>query len=140
MCYSYSMNKLMGIDYGSKRIGIALSDDYGEMAFPKTVLQNDGALFDNLRELIEKNGVEKIVVGESKDYKMRANAIMKDINSFCDKLRKVFALPVCTEPEFLSSHQAHHIQGKTKMLDASAATIILQSYLDKLKNSTPPKC
>ncbi len=126
--------KLMGIDYGSKRVGVALSDDGAEMAFPEVVLQNDKTLFDNLRELIEKKEVTEIVVGESKDFKMRANTIMKDINIFCDKIKEEFDLPVHLEPEFLTSHQAEYFQGKTDMLDASAAAIILQSYLDKINN------
>ncbi|MFC1721079.1 Holliday junction resolvase RuvX [Patescibacteria group bacterium] len=125
------MNKLMGIDYGTKRIGIAISDDEGIMAFPKAVFENNGSFFDKLSKLIDENDISGIVVGESVDYKMKPNVVMKEINSFCDKLKEKFDVPVYLEPEFLTSHQAHHIQGKTEMLDASAAAIILQSYIDK---------
>ena len=125
------MNKLLGIDYGTKRVGIAVSDDSGAMAFPRVVLENDASLLGAVQEIIEQEEVKEIIVGKSMDYKMQPNVVMKDIDSFCDKLKDKTSLPIYLEPEFLTSHQAHHIQGKTDMLDASAAAIILQSYIDK---------
>ena len=125
------MTKLLGIDYGTKRVGVALSDDSGAMAFPRVVLENKASLLDALKEIIEQNEVKEIVVGKSVDYKMQPNVVMKEIDSFCDKLKEQTSLPIRLEPEFLTSHQAQYIQGKTDMLDASAAAIILQSYIDR---------
>jgi putative holliday junction resolvase len=132
--------KILGIDYGSKRIGIAISDEGMTMAFPKVVLLNDKNLFDNLEGLIKTEEISQIVLGESKDFKMKDNPIMEKIRGFKKELEEKFDLEVIFHPEFMSSHQAAKMspafleastwQRANKMLDASAATIILQSYLD----------
>lgn len=123
--------KILGIDYGSKRIGIAISDENQKMAFPKKVLLNDEKLFDNLKSLIEEEGILKVVLGESKDFKMQDNPIMKEIKKFKNKLEEKFNLEIILHPEVLSSHQAVKMAGEVNdMIDASAASIILQSYLD----------
>jgi putative holliday junction resolvase len=127
--------KILGIDYGKKRIGTAVSDENRKMAFPREVLLNNETLLDNLKSLIEKEDVSLIVIGESKDFKMNDNPIMKDINKFKELLGKEFNLEVVLHPEVLSSHQAAKMMGESnEKIDASSATIILQSYLDyKLK-------
>lgn len=123
--------KILGIDYGSKRIGIAISDEGGKVAFPKTVLLNDKKLFDNLETLIKEEDISQIVLGESKDFKMKDNPIMKEIIFFKKTLEEKFNIEVIMHPELLSSHQAVKMSGNNNsMLDASAATIVLQSYLD----------
>jgi RNase H-fold protein (predicted Holliday junction resolvase) len=80
-----------------------------------------------------KEGVDTVVIGESKNYKGEHNSIMKRIVPLVESLKKA-GLSVVWEPEFMSSQQAEYHQGAIKKLDASAAAIILQSYLDK-KNS-----
>ncbi len=129
--------RLLGIDYGEKKVGIALSDDKGLLAFPKAVLPNDNFLMTEVLALVRGHEVHTIVVGESKDYQMRDNPIMKKTRVFVDALRRELPhIEVVYEPELLSSHQATHFQGKTAMIDASAASIILQSYIDRVKNKT----
>ncbi len=126
--------RLLGIDYGKKRVGIALSDDKGLMAFPKAVLPNDNFLMRDLKELIVGHGVDTVVVGESKDYAMKDNAIMAKVRGFVAELERELDIKVVYETELLTSHQAAHTGhtlGKTDMIDASAASIILQSYIDK---------
>ena len=59
---------------------------------------------------------------------------MVNTRNFVEKIKKKIGVEVYWEPEFLTSHQAEKIQGKNDMLDASSATIILQSFLDKRKN------
>jgi putative holliday junction resolvase len=123
--------KILGIDYGRKRIGIAISDENRKMAFPREVLINDQMIFDKLKKIVEQEEIEEIVIGESKDFKMKDNPIMKEINDFKNKLEKEFGLQIILHPEVLSSHQAAKMAGsQNRMIDASAATIILQSYLD----------
>lgn len=126
--------RLLGIDFGSKKVGIALSDDKGMMAFPKAVLPNDNFLVRDIADMVRSHGVDTIVMGESKDYKMNANPIMSKIRLFADELERATGIVVIYEPELLTSHQAAHFQGKTDMIDASAASIILQSYIDRIKN------
>ena len=74
--------KILGVDYGLKRIGIAISDEDNTMAFPKVVLQNDSKIIENFKKIIVENNVKKVVMGESKNFKMIDNKIMKDILDF----------------------------------------------------------
>ncbi|MDO8572744.1 MAG: RuvX/YqgF family protein [bacterium] len=126
--------KFLGIDYGAKRVGIATGDSEGGMAFPRTVLPNDKKLIPAIKELCDKEHIAEIVLGESLDYKMKPNVIMEKITPFKKELEDVTGLPVHFEREFMTSAAAEHLQGKGEMIDASAAAIILQSYLDKKKN------
>lgn len=128
--------RFIGIDYGTKRVGIAISDDDGKMAFPYDVFSADEKLIGKIKVLCADRKVETIVVGESKNFAGEDNPIMADIKKFSEKLKKEIGLPIILEPEFLTSAQASRIQGNVEGLDASAATIILQSYLDKKKPTT----
>ncbi|MBI2045977.1 MAG: Holliday junction resolvase RuvX [Parcubacteria group bacterium] len=123
--------KYLGIDYGTKRVGVALSDDGGTMAFPYGVIQNTPALFGELKTIIKKHEISCIVVGESLDYSGKPNPVMEEIKTFVRELEAKIGIAVQYEPEFLTSAQARRIQGDSHTLDASAAAIILQSFLDK---------
>jgi RNase H-fold protein (predicted Holliday junction resolvase) len=74
-------------------------------------------------------------MGESKDLKGNDNDIAEEIRSFKKKLETKLDMEVIYEPEFYTSLQASRLQGEGAMLDASAAAIILQSYLDKYKEN-----
>lgn len=126
--------RLLGIDYGTKKVGLAISDDQGMMAFPKAVLPNNNFLMRDVKELVAGHGIKTIVIGESNDYKMNANPIMVKAKLFAKQLEQETGAKVVYEPELLTSHQASHFQGKTDMIDAAAASIILQSYIDRLKH------
>jgi putative holliday junction resolvase len=126
--------RYLGIDFGEKRVGIAISDEEGKFAFPKAVLLNDKELLRNIVDLCMQNMVETIVMGESRNYQGQINEIMWKIEGFRKQLETI-GYKVVFEPEFMTSVQASQITGENKMLDASAAAIILQSYLDKVKNS-----
>ncbi|MFA6430462.1 MAG: Holliday junction resolvase RuvX [Candidatus Paceibacterota bacterium] len=125
--------KYLGIDYGEKRVGIALSDIEGKMAFPKAVFENNAELIAKIVTYCTENTVEAIVIGESKDYKGEDNKINPKIISFKRDLASAIKIPISLEPEFMSSMQVEKTFGKTDMLDASAASIILQTFLDKEK-------
>jgi len=125
--------RLLGIDYGSKRIGIALSDDGGEFAIPVIVIENTKNNIKEIVDLANKNLVKEIVIGESKNYKGEDNAIMEKSLELKNKLEEK-GFKVYMEPEFMTSMNAERFQGKNDMLDASAAALILQSYLDRRKN------
>ncbi len=123
--------KYIGIDYGTKRVGVALSDDNGKIAFPKEILENDYKLLENLKKIILENSVAKIVIGESKNFKMEDNAIMGEILDLKKVLESELDIDVILHPEFLTSVEATKVTGKTEKIDASAAAIILQDYLAK---------
>ncbi len=131
--------KYLGIDYGEKRVGIAISDAEGKVAFPKMVLENNNELLQKISDLCKESEIGSVVVGESKDYKGEDNKINPEIISFKRELALTVKLPIFLEPEFMSSMQVEKTFGKNEMLDASAASIILQTFMDKEKNRQDKK-
>jgi putative Holliday junction resolvase len=127
--------RILGIDYGSKRVGIAISDPSESFGQPYKVLKNSDSLLKDIQDIITKEEISEIVIGESKDFKGKDNVVMEAIREFKKILELETKLPVIFEPEFLSSHQAAYFQGQHDLLDASAAAIILQSYLERKKNN-----
>ena len=123
--------RLLGIDYGDKRVGLALTDESGRFALPYKVVANTPQLLETVAEICQDSKVVTIILGESKNWQGKANPIMKRIKAFKVKLAKATDLPIIFEPEFLTSAEAERIQGKGENLDASAAALILKSYLDK---------
>ena len=122
--------RLLGIDYGSKRIGVALSDEGGQFAMPLTIINNSKNHLKEVIDISKKNNIKEIVMGESKNYKGEANTILPEsLNLKMDLEKEGFIVHL--EPEFMSSANAERFQGKNDMLDASAAALILQSFLDK---------
>lgn len=132
--------RYLGIDYGKKRVGVAISDESGKMAFPDQTLPNNKNLISEIVSICEKKEIKRVIIGESRNYSGKPNEIMKKAEGFGMALAKAAKLEVVSEPEFLTSHQASKIQGGSNQIDASAATIILQSYLDKskFKNQNEP--
>lgn len=145
----------MGIDYGMKRIGVAVSDEMGTLAFPKVIILNDSNVFKKIEELIKSNHITEIVVGESLDLSGQENALQARIGVFIDELHNRFNLPIRKQKEFMTSVEARkstttktnshksesHSKQKEKKgekVDAGAAALILQRYLDKInkKNDT----
>jgi putative Holliday junction resolvase len=126
------MARYLGIDFGEKRVGIAISDEEGKFAFPNVVLVNDKNLLKNIMSLCLKNSTEIVIMGESRNFQGKINEIMWKIEGFKKQL-ELMGVKVIFEPEFMTSVQASQITGENDMLDASAAAIILQSYLDKNK-------
>lgn len=122
----------MGIDFGEKRVGVAVSDEKGTVAFPREVFGNDESLLPKIASLAKNCGAATIVLGESKNYKGDYNPIMEKALLFKIALERS-GFEVELEPEFLTSAQAKRSTDSSK-LDASAAAIILQSYLDRKRN------
>lgn len=123
--------RYLGIDFGLKRVGLAISDEENKIAFPYSVLSNDKKVVETILDIIKKENVGMIVMGESNNFAGEPNKIMKDINSFKKILEQEIGLKIIFEPEFWTSVQAKSIHGENSMHDASAASIILQSYLDR---------
>ena len=121
--------KLMSIDYGEKRVGIASTDDSGEFALPRMVLPNNEMLIEKVLQFKEEQGIEKIIIGESKNFKGEANPISRRAAEFKRKLESL-GIETIFHTEVLTTMEARQIQGSTDMTDASAAAIILKSYID----------
>jgi len=122
--------RILGIDYGSKRVGVAVSDEGHKIAMPVTIARNTPDLIDEIAKIATDHEAKEIVLGESRNYLGEPNEILLDSIKFKSALEKRGYI-VHFEQEFMTSIQAERIQGKTDMIDASAAALILQSFLDR---------
>ena len=135
--------RFLGIDYGTKRVGMAISDENGVLAFPNGIFPNDLNLFKEIEIILKKENIREIVVGESVDFKGQPNILSKEIEIFIKEMEDRFKIPVFRQKEFLTSVEARGKVGKeknnarkikkenSKKIDDSAAALILQRYLDK---------
>lgn len=129
--------KFLGVDYGSRKVGVAISDELGRFSFPYAVFATSPVIYNELKVICENEKINKVVIGESLNYQGEPNTIMAEIIDFKNKLAKATFLPVVFHPEVLSTKQALRIQEKDEMVDARAAALILQSYLDSF--APPPQ-
>src|SRR6266481_5160576 len=98
--------RYLGIDYGTKKVGLALSDESGAMGFPHSVLPTDARLLDTLQELILREGVGAIVMGDSKDFNGADNAVMAEARGCAARLQELTGKPVHFEPELFTTQEA----------------------------------
>jgi putative Holliday junction resolvase len=125
--------KILGIDYGERRIGLAASDDDGIIAFEIGIVQNE-VFFKQISDIIKTRGVEKIVVGYPLNLSGGQTAKTAEVSQFADKIRTLLPdIPVDFVDERLSSQMAAHIAGTSKNIDGLAAQLFLQNYLNKIK-------
>ncbi len=135
--------RYLGIDYGSKRVGLATSDDDGVFAFPYKILKNETTLVDTIHNICGEENIQGIVVGESTDLSGEPNKIMGSIEKLVKTLEADLGLPIYLQKEFMTTIEARGRAGKEvnnarkvakaelAAADASAAALILQRYLDK---------
>ncbi len=126
--------RLIGIDYGRKRVGIAISDNEAKFALPHAVWQNSPNLVEDIKALCIEKAADAVVLGESRNLDGSENEVLRDIMLLKSALEAKLSIPIYLEPEFYTSAQAARIQGKNEMHDASAAALILKSYLDRHHN------
>lgn len=121
--------RYLGIDYGAKRIGLAASSE--SIAFPHSVVANDAELFAVLRDVIAKEKIESIVIGDTRSFSGRENPVTKEAERFIERLKKETGLPVIAAFEAGSSIEASRYAPENKAHDdGAAAALILQRYLD----------
>lgn len=127
--------KFLGIDYGHKRIGLAVSDPSAALAFPYEVIPVNEQTPQKVVDICKKEFINGIVMGDSRNFKGEENIIMKEAKLFAELLKGLTGLPVSFEPEIMSTIQAERLQGRAddqkKTIDASAAAVVLQSFLDR---------
>jgi putative Holliday junction resolvase len=132
--------KIAAIDYGSRRIGLAISDELGMFAHPLAVVEHEDRVqqIKKVLEILEKSQVNQVLMGLPKhmDGSERAEALV--VKAFADELKQLGKFSVTLVDERLSTVQASRLmreagrkakQQKDK-IDAAAAVILLQSYLD----------
>lgn len=126
--------KYLGIDFGSKKVGFAQSDDDGRMAYPLMIAPNDGSLFKDTVELVREMKFGVVVIGESVDAKGKLNPIAKEARAFGMKIEDAVDVQIVFEKEWYSTTEARRQPGKegSHDVDDQAAAIVLQRYLDKI--------
>jgi putative Holliday junction resolvase len=132
--------RILGIDYGSKRLGLAVCDELGLTAQALTTItrKNRERDLEKIDAVIKEYNVEKIVVG----YPLRLDGTegiqCEKVNRFVDILKSKYSLPIVKWDETLSTKEAEQILIEANMsrkkrkgvVDKLAAAIILQDYLD----------
>ena len=123
--------KYLGLDYGTKKVGTALSDEGGTIAFPRATLPNDENLLLKIKGLVEVEGAGAIVVGDTRAASGAPNQATDAAESFIEALRRLVEVPVERGFEAWSSVEASRYAPKGRARDdAAAAAIILQRFLD----------
>lgn len=138
------MGRVLGIDYGTKRIGTALSDENKRSAFPHTILlvSND---IDAVRQLVAITGVEDIddiVIGLPLDQNGHEGPMAQQVRQFGNLLEPACHLSIAYQDERMTSRisqqrmQSHTTTRTSRgVLDAIAAQEILQTYLERTYGS-----
>ena len=134
--------RIMGLDYGDRRIGVAVCDELGLTAqgVGTVIRKNRDADLAAIAEWVGSYGIERIVVGYPVRLDGSEGIQCEKVNRFIRRLQTRFAIPVIRRDETLSTKEAEELlqtrgvrQNKRRgMVDRLAASIILQSYLDAL--------
>lgn len=134
--------RILGLDYGEKRIGVSVCDELGFTAqgLPTLIRKTRKHDWEILGNLVKNYQVEKIVIGYPVRLDGSEGIQCEKVNRFAALLEKTFTLPVIKWPETLSTKEAEEIlinsgvrwQKRKKMVDQMAACLILQNYLDSV--------
>ena len=128
--------RYLGIDYGSKQIGIAVSDPTGAFAFPRDTLLNDEKIFVTLARIIALEEIEEVVVGDTLSLQGGRNQVTAQADAFVAKLAQTIKTPIHRSREAWSSQEAaRYAPPGEKHNDSAAAAIILQRFLDQRPTS-----
>lgn len=122
--------RILGIDYGAKRLGISLSDESGGFAFPHSTIPNDVSAIDRIEKICAQEGVGEIIMGDTRAANAVDNPITKEAENFAHMLGAHHGKEVRLVREAWSSAEAARFAPKGVHDDASAAAIILQRFLD----------
>lgn len=135
--------KIMSVDYGDVRTGVAMSDIRGTLASPYCVINQSyqPKLVDELAKIINENNIEKIVIGLPRNMDGSYGYRCDECKSLGEALKEKINVEIVFEDERLTTVMAHNIlsdnnvRGKKRKntVDAVSAVMILQSYLDKNK-------
>lgn len=130
---------VLGLDVGSRRVGVATASLTARLPNPLTTLDRDDAFFSNLKSIIEKEGANRIVVGLPRNLAGDATGQTEATKDFIKELREQIDLPVHLQDEAVTSRQAEaELEARGKPynrgdIDALAATYILEDFLSENK-------
>jgi putative Holliday junction resolvase len=135
--------RILALDHGTKRIGVAVSDELKMIAQPLEYIPAEpfAGFLDRLKEILREKEVELILVGMPRNMDGSYGPAAAAVRDFVDQLRNLVTVPLVTWDERLSTVQAqrllrqagHKAKQQKGRVDASAAAILLQSYLDSLQ-------
>ena len=136
--------RLIGLDLGSKRIGVSICDDKQLIATPlKTINRNSlKDLVDELRLIVEENDIKGIIVGNPLNMDGSSGRSAQSVKDTTENIEKNLDIPICLWDERLSTVGAFNLSSqldinvskKEKKIDENAAAFILQGALDFLNN------
>ena len=136
--------RLVGLDLGSKRIGVSISDEKQLIATPfKTILKtNTNELIDKLKEIIDEYDIKGIIIGNPINMDGSLGRSAQSVNDVSLNISNKIDIPVCLWDERLSTVGAFNISSqldinvskREKNIDQNAAAFILQGALDFLNN------
>jgi putative Holliday junction resolvase len=139
--------RILGLDVGTKTIGVAVSDEMGWTSQGISTIRrtNIRADFAELDKYLQQYAVEKIVVGVPRNMDGSIGSAAEQVYSFIEQLKEKFSIPIDTWDERLSTVAAERVlleadmsRGKRKkVIDKVAAVLILQGYLDYLSMKGP---
>ncbi|MFA4872896.1 MAG: Holliday junction resolvase RuvX [Patescibacteria group bacterium] len=132
--------KILGIDYGRKHVGLAVTDEEGKMAFPYKTLEvtSRKKLFQDLEKIVEFEGILKSVVGLPLTLKGAQGAASSEVQKFVCELEEFLNVPVETVDErFTTAEAKKKNQGKSADEHALAAQLLLDTYLNNTTGHSP---
>ena len=133
------MGRIAAIDYGLKRIGIAVSDERGKIAFPMTTVEGGKKGAENVAAALKGKNDEKVLLGLPLLLNGKEGDMAIAVRKFSTELEKVLSLPIILWDERLSSVGADrqlrelslNRKERSEKIDAATAALLLQSYLDQ---------
>lgn len=133
------MSRILAIDYGQARVGLAVTDPDGRVVFPLSIIhwETRQTLFDTLLGIIREQGIERIVVGYPRRAGGNEGLTGRQVRNFTERLRRRITLPIVLVDEAHSTEEAAEqlqqagCRGRDlpERLDAQAAAVILERYL-----------
>jgi putative Holliday junction resolvase len=138
--------RLLGIDYGDRRFGLALTDRSGAVALPLDVVEGEEALWRRLTELLSEEEIQQIVLGLPRNMDGTLGPKAKQVLAFKTRLEARLGLSVETWDERLTTVQAERLlrdgglssrDRRRSRVDMVAAQILLQSYIEAQRASPP---
>ena len=140
--------RILGFDFGSKRIGVAICDELGLTAqgLATIIRKNREQDIEAIRELVQRYGVEKIVIGYPVMLDGTEGTQCEKVNRFASLLESAFPLPIIRWDETLTTKEAETLlsdagirrKKRKNAVDRLAAILILQGYLDSLSRRGGP--
>jgi putative holliday junction resolvase len=126
--------KILGIDYGTRRIGLAVSDETQTLSRELAIL-SPKQFWREIRNIIAEQGIERLVIGLPLNMSGTVTDKSREVQEFSDQLQQQVMIPIEFMDERFSSQMAQGLIGIAKQpVDSLAAQIILQNYLDKQKS------